>query len=144
MRLNLDLLKKLMQAYELKCKPLCKQIHMPQTAIDILLFLANNPNHRSARDIVEFRKIKANLVSINIDKLEKEGYIERKNIEGDKRKMELICTKKANPILEKGKAIQNEFINILFNNIDEASTKQFITTIHQMETNIDILLKLDY
>ena len=52
-------------AYSAVCKPLCQKLHLPQTAFDILMFLANNPNYTTARDIVEVRHIKANLVSVN-------------------------------------------------------------------------------
>ena len=57
------------------------------------MFLANNPEYKTARDIVEIRKIKANLVSVNVDKLVNEGYLERKPVENDRRKTELVCTK---------------------------------------------------
>ena len=30
-------------AYSAVCKPLCQKLHLPQTAFDILMFLANNP-----------------------------------------------------------------------------------------------------
>ena len=40
------------------------------------------------------KKIKANLVSVNVDKLVNEGYLERKPVENDRRKTELVCTKK--------------------------------------------------
>ena len=29
-------------AYSAVCKPLCQKLHLPQTAFDILMFLANN------------------------------------------------------------------------------------------------------
>ena len=45
-------------AYGRACKPLCQQLHLPQTAFDILMFLANNPGYQTARDIVEVRHIK--------------------------------------------------------------------------------------
>lgn len=64
-------------AYSAVCKPLCQKLHLPQTAFDILMFLANNPNYTTARDIVEVRHIKANLVSVNVDKLVQEGFLER-------------------------------------------------------------------
>ena len=66
------------------------------------MFLGNNPECKTARDIVEIRKIKANLVSVNVDKLVKEGYLTRNSIEGDRRKIELQCTEHALPIIEKG------------------------------------------
>ena len=68
------------QAYSAMCKPLCQELKLPQTAFDILMFLANNPDCTTARDIVEIRKIKANLVSVNVDRLVQEGYLERRAV----------------------------------------------------------------
>ncbi len=62
------------------------------------MFLVNNPKYKTASDIVEVRKIKANLVSVNVDKLVQEGYLERQAVEGDRRKTKLICTDKAQPV----------------------------------------------
>jgi DNA-binding MarR family transcriptional regulator len=64
-------------AYSAVCKPLCQELGLPQTAFDILLFLANNPTYKTASDIVEVRHIKANLVSVNVDKLVHEGLLTR-------------------------------------------------------------------
>ena len=60
-------------AYAALCKPLCQKLHLPQTAFDILMFLANNPGYQTASDVVEVRKLKANLVSVNVDRLVQEG-----------------------------------------------------------------------
>ncbi|MFQ7013380.1 MAG: hypothetical protein ACLRRU_03035 [Faecalibacterium sp.] len=35
--------------------PLCQKLHLPQTAFDILMFLANNPGYQTASDVVEVR-----------------------------------------------------------------------------------------
>ena len=35
--------RKLSLAYETICKPLCRKLKLTQTAFDILMFLANNP-----------------------------------------------------------------------------------------------------
>ena len=64
-------------AYAALCKPLCQKLHLPQTAFDILMFLANNPGYQTASDVVEVRKLKANLVSVNVDRLVQEGYLVR-------------------------------------------------------------------
>ena len=45
-------------AYSALCHSLCRELNLPQTAFDILLFLANNPECDTASDIVELRKIK--------------------------------------------------------------------------------------
>ena len=55
-------------AYAALCKPLCQKLHLTQTAFDILMFLANNPGYQTASDVVEMRKLKANLVSVNVDR----------------------------------------------------------------------------
>ena len=84
-------------AYSTVCKPLCQELGLPQTAFDILLFLANNPAYKTASDIVDVRRIKANLVSVNVDKLVQEGLLERRPVPGDRRKTELHCTEMARP-----------------------------------------------
>lgn len=66
-----------------------------KVAFDILLFLVNNPEYKTASDIVGYRGIKANLISVNVDKLVRDGYLKKKNVKSDRRKTMLICTDKA-------------------------------------------------
>ena len=93
-------------AYSAVCKPLCQKLHLPQTAFDILMFLANNPSYTTARDIVEVRHIKANLVSVNVDKLVQEGYLTRQPVAGDRRKTALACTPRAQEVIRRGRQLQ--------------------------------------
>ena len=128
-------------AYHAACKPLCQELGLPQTAFDILLFLANNPTYKTARDIVEIRHIKANLVSVNVDRLVQEGYLIRQAVAGDRRKTELICTNKAQPVILRGRQLQEEFSERLFNNIDNDMKEAFFATISLIEINLDIILE---
>ena len=57
MNLSMEFSRKLALAYGAMCKPLCQTLKLPQTAFDILLFLANNPAYQTAADIVVIRKI---------------------------------------------------------------------------------------
>lgn len=109
---------------------------MPQTAFDILMFLANNPECNTARDIVEIRNIKANLVSINVEKLVKEGYLSRNQSLGDRRKTLLACTDKAQPIVEKGRLLQEGFREELFRNVGESSRANFFHVMEILEANL--------
>lgn len=138
---NLNYPHKLLQAYGLACRSLCQEIGMPQTAFDILLFLANNPEYSTARDIVEIRGIKANLVSINVEKLAREGLLERKPVPGDRRKTMLLCTEKAQPVIEAGRALQERFHDSLFEGIDEGSREIFRRVVQGMEQNLDRILE---
>ena len=131
----------LIETYSERCKPLCREIQMPQTAFDILMFLANNPAYNTARDIVEIRGLKANLVSINIEKLVKEGFLERMPDAKDRRKNVLICTENAKPIIKKGRQLQIGFFGNLFDGIDEESRRQFFGVIEKLRTNLDNIRK---
>ena len=141
MKINIEFPRKLLEVYNDACKPLCKKLKLPQTAFDILMFLGNNPQYRHARDIVEIRKIKANLVSIHVDQLVDQGYLSRIDVPGDRRKVELVLNKKANDVIKKGKAFQNHFFSSLFSDIDEKHQKIFKETLELMEKNIDCLLE---
>lgn len=139
--MNIDFFIKISQAYSKMCKPLCREIKMPQTAFDILMFLANNPRYKTAGDIVEVRKLKANLVSVNVDKLVTQGYLTRQSAEDDRRKIYLECTDKAKPIIEKGRELQADFFDSFFKNTDEKMKKAFFETVEIMNKNLDEILE---
>ena len=128
-------------AYAALCKPLCQKLHLTQTAFDILMFLANNPDCKTARDIVEIRKIKANLVSVNVDKLVQEGYLERRTVQDDRRKQELHCTERAQPVIVRGRALQNAFFERLLAHTDAPMREAFFATLAVMGNNLDEILK---
>ena len=117
---NMEFAIKTAQAYNAVCKPLCQELKLPQTAFDILMFLANNPDRRTASDIVEFRHIKANLVSMNVDRLVKEGYLERRAVAG---------------------AVQNAGFARLLTNTDEPTREAFFRTMEIIGKNLDDILK---
>ena len=129
------------QAYNAMCKPLCQELKLPQTAFDILMFLANNPDCTTARDIVEIRKIKANLVSVNVDRLVQEGYLERYAVASDRRKTKLLCTGKADPIIRRGRAVQNAFFKRLLDHVEPANQEVFFRTMELIGKNLDDILK---
>ena len=140
---NIEFSIKTAQAYNAVCKPLCQELGLSQTALDILLFLANNPDYKTARDIVEVRHIKANLVSMNVDKLVQEGYLTRRPVKGDRRKTELLCTEKAQPIIARGRQLQNAFSERLFAGMDEEARRAFSEAMHLIEHNLNELLEAD-
>lgn len=141
MHTGIEFAKKLSAAYSALCKPLCRDLKLPQTAFDILMFLANNPEYTTARDIVEIRKLKANLVSVNVDRLVAEGYLSRQEDERDRRKTHLLCTSKAASVIQKGHLLQQQFVEKLFTGMDESTKLLFLNSMKQMEHNLDHILK---
>ncbi|MCI8511721.1 MAG: winged helix-turn-helix transcriptional regulator [Lachnospiraceae bacterium] len=132
---------KMLQAYTAYCKPLCQEVNLPQTAFDILMFLANNPEFNTAGDIVKIRKIKANLVSVNVERLVQEGYLERKSVPGDRRKTFLVCTGQSQAIIEQGRGIQAAFFKKLFENVSEDACLAFQSVLCAIDKNLDQMMK---
>ena len=136
-----ELTKKFMAAYKAAQKKVCKAWNVPEVSLDILLFLANSPEYTTARDIVEVRSIKANLVSQHVDRMVREGYLCRKEVQGDRRKRDLSLTEKAMPIIEAGRRMQTDFFETLFHGISEGEKRAFFETMDIMSRNMDKILK---
>ncbi|MGM9604339.1 MAG: MarR family winged helix-turn-helix transcriptional regulator [Faecousia sp.] len=98
------------EAYSNACKPICRELGMPQMAFDILMFLSNNPDHCTAKEISQFRGFKENIISVNVNKLVTEGYLLRQSDQADRRKVRLICTEKAASIVRRGRELQERFL----------------------------------
>ena len=143
MNFSIAISRKIALAYSAVCKPLCRQLELPQTAFDILMFLGNNPDYKTASEIVEIRHIKANLVSVNVDRLVREGYLTRRGVEGDRRTTELLCTEKAQPIIARGRQLQNAVSERLFAGMDEEARRAFSEAMHLIEHNLNELLEAD-
>ena len=97
------------EAYADACKPICRELGLPQMAFDILMFLSNNPDHCTAKDISRLRGFKENIISVNVNKLVTEGYLLRQSDREDRRKVRLICTEKAASIVRRGRELQERF-----------------------------------
>ena len=141
MAISIEFARKTALAYAQVCKPLCRQMGLPQTAFDILMFLSNNPGYDTASDIVEIRRIKASLVSMNVERLVQEGYLSRREVQGDRRKTRLILTEKAQPVVEQGRRVQQAFFQGLFRNTDEPMRQAFFAAMEIIEKNLDAILE---
>lgn len=71
-------------------QPLCREAELPALALDILLFIANNPDKSTARDVCQFRGMKPGIVSFHVDRLAAAGLLERRPVPGDRRKTQLV------------------------------------------------------
>lgn len=137
MKVNVDFLKKLGNMYDEACKPICTKYGITKTGFDILMFLANNPKYTTASEIVDIRMIKANLVSVNVDKLVKEGYLDRKPVIGDRRKTELLITEKASSLVNEGKHFQKNMLEKLMKNTTFEQRKVFVQVLEIMNENLN-------
>ena len=133
--------KTITSCYELFTRKVCDRYQLTQMEYDILMFLHNNPKHNTAADIVKIRGIKANLVSLHVERMVQEGYLERREVPGDRRKTELICTRKAEHVWRQGCEIQKTFIETLFSGVPAESRKIFEQVMEQTEENLNTYQK---
>lgn len=131
-----------LELYENLCQPVCRECGIAQTALDILMFLANNPEYYTARDICRVRGIKANLVSFHVEKLVQEGYLERESIPGDRRQVRLLLTEKAEPAIAQGRAVQQSYREILTDHIAPSDLKAFQRCMDTIRQNIERAKKI--
>lgn len=141
--LGIEFSRKLALAYNAVCKPLCRELGLSKTAFDILMFLGNNPAYKTARDVVELRCLKANLVSVNVDRLVQEGYLVRRQAAGDRRKTELLCTDKAQPVIARGRQLQSAFFQRLFADMDDGARHAFFAAMEIMDQNLNAILEAE-
>lgn len=139
-KINIEFAHNFHQAYCIRCSPVCRELEMPRTAFDILMFLGNNPAYNTAKDIVELRGLKPNLVSVNVERLVRDGYLERQDFPGDRRKTVLLCTAKAHPVIERGQELQKSFFEDIFRDVDEASRENFHRVMQAMEHNLNTIM----
>lgn len=128
------------RAYTNHCKKICKTYGINQTEFDILMFFGNNPKYNCARDVVDVRKIKANLVSVNVDKLVNDGYLERKAVLNDRRKHQLALTCKGESLFKKGQEVQKQFVDSLFDSVSDSQKETFKEVIELIEENVERIL----
>ena len=129
--------KRLMDAYSAAMQPLSREFAIPQTAAEILLFLANNPENRTAKDICTMRRLKPGIVSLHVDTLVTLGFLERKSVPGDRRKLHLEPTEKASSIIARGRQMQERFAQTLAQGLSPEELSCFARCMETISQNLE-------
>lgn len=132
----ISLAKKIRETYKKTLKPLSKESNMSSTALEILMFLSDNPKKNTARDICHALCLKSGIVSFHVDNLVKERYLERINVDGDRRKCGLLLTEKALPIIEKAKTYHTKYVNALNAGLSQEDIEHIHNILLTIEQNI--------
>lgn len=125
------------KAYRKVMEPLGEQYDLLPVAVDIILFLANNPGFPTAGDLCKMRLLKPSLVSFHVDKLVDEGYLTRTVAADDRRKITLKLTDKGNEVAQKGQQLQQEFGEKMAQGIAEDKMKLFVECLEKFDSNLE-------
>ena len=129
------------EAYHAVLQPLCRESGLPPLAVDVLMFAANNPDYATARNVCKYRGLKPGIVSVHVERLVSEGYLERQNVPGDRRQTLLVCTEKAQPLVEQGRALQKRFSERLTMGLSDADKEALHKAMTLLDNNIDEIRK---
>ena len=132
---------KMIEAYHVALQPICKETGIPPLALDILLFIANNPENATAKEICKFRGFKSGIVSVHIERMAAGGLIERAEVPEDRRKTLLKATEEAQPIVERGRDVQKKFGERLLTGLTEEDISAVRSAMRVIEGNIENILK---
>ena len=129
------------EAYHAVLQPICRDAGLPPMAVDILMFIANNPENGTAGDICRCRGLKTGIVSVHIDRLVNEGLLLRQSVPGDRRKTLLVCTDAAGGIIERGHELQKSFAQKLVIGMSDTDIEVFHKCLTILSGNIEEIRK---
>lgn len=129
--------------YHLLFLPLLEEHRLTQLEADIILFLANNPEYDTARDIVEIRRLAKSHVSAGIDSLAERGLLRRFRLEGNRKTIHLRLTDAAAPVAEQGRAIQRRYGEQLLAGFSGEERQELVRLLDRVSKNTDAAIKAE-
>lgn len=137
----LDFIASTQEYYHRIISPVSLKYHLTYMELTILLYLANNPGHDTAAEIVRKRHLTKSHVSTSIKTLEEKGLLQKERAGNDRRTDHLILTDASSSIVRAGQAAQKEFYDGITDGLSEKSLESLVSCFMQMDRNIARALK---
>lgn len=122
--------------YDHLCLEVTKKYQLTRSELDILLFLHNNPDYDTAKDIVEKRGLTKSHASMGIESLIQKNCIEAIQDQKDKRKYHLYLLPFSKEIIQDGLQVQKHFYDILFKGFTAEEKQMYQEMLILMYKNI--------
>ena len=114
-----DTMARAQKGYARLLEPICKKWNLTRNELDVILYLANNPDYDRAEDIVNHRGLSKSHVSLSINSLESRGLLLRSPDPSDRRTVHLQLTENAREITDVGCRVQKQFMDYLHQGVTE-------------------------
>jgi len=131
-----DTMARAQKGYARLMDPLCKKWELTRNELDVLLFLANNPEFDRAVDIVNNRGLSKSHVSLSISNLESKGLLRREEDTADRRTVHLHLEPSAKEITEAGQMAQRRFFSYLHQGVTQEQIDLMIDFARKVNDNI--------
>lgn len=126
------------KVYSSRMNQVASDHDMTKIEIDVLLFLYNNPQHTTAKEIVEFRYIAKSYVSKAVDLLVRRGYLSIQEDASDRRVSHLLIRDEAMEVVRQARKEQEVVMRQMFQGITEEELNAFENIMRRMADNIKI------
>ena len=127
------------RAFAQRISPVLERWSLTTGEMQVLLFLANNPQYDTARDVTEFRGLSKSQVSQAVELLVAEGLVSRTPDSSDRRVVHLSLTEEAGPLAREAQALQNSCAARLLSGFGPKESDQLLTFLERVLENGSIL-----
>lgn len=122
--------------YEKQFETLLEICGLSQLQMDVLLFLANNPEFDTAQSVCSLRGLAKSNVSKGVDGLVRKGFLERQTDPENRRTVHLKLTGKAVPAVREGLSCQERFFKLLTRDISAEELEKARELFSRIHDNI--------
>lgn len=129
------------KAYDSMWDDISAKYDLTRAEIDVIAFLANNPELDTASCIVDYRMIAKSHVSKAVEQLIKRGFLIGTKDEKDRRQIHLKLTENINEAVEDIRKRQLEFVEKLNKGIDEEERRIFDKIFQKITENVRSLMQ---
>lgn len=129
--------KKIDTVYQRFCQNIIKEWDLNPTSFQVILFLANNPDYNTARDVCRMRGIKTGIVSVAVEQLIQMGYLERRTDPNDRRIQRLYVTGSAQELVRRGREVQQEFAREVSGALTPEEFERYMSLTEKIMVHID-------
>lgn len=131
-----DTMARAQKGYARLMDPICKKWELTRNELDVLLFLANNPEFDRAVDIVNNRGLSKSHVSLSINSLESRGLLIRTEDPNDRRTVHLMLTDASREITAQGQMAQRRFFSYLHQGVTQEQIQLMVEFAQRVSENI--------
>jgi len=132
----IDFVSSFTELYDRQMAPISKAHDLTSMELSILLFLANNPNYDTAKDIVSKRNLTKSHVSISLRELEERGFVKKERRNGNNKTLHIVLLPASHKAVYEGQKAQAEFFSTIMSDFSKKDTEIFLSYIARINENI--------
>ena len=131
--------KQAIQAYNRHIEETAHRLGLAKPEADVLLFLANNPQHNTARDVVQYRGFSKTYVSRSVESLVRQGLLTTVQSAADRRVQYLHLTERASLPVRLLRQSQKEFFHFLTEDLSDQEVAMLERVFQQVDHKLSLL-----